>query len=376
MDPSNRKIRTALLGWYDREKRDLPWRASRDPYRILISEFMLQQTQVATVIPYYRRFLESFPSVASLARADETLVLKHWEGLGYYSRARNLLAAARIIDKEHGGRVPDTHEDIVRLPGIGRYTAAAVLSIAFGREVPVLDGNVKRVISRLLCLDENGRTATSEKRLWEAAERLLSRDRPGDFNQAMMELGATVCLPKSPGCGRCPVAKLCLAHREGRQEEFPPPKARVKAEKIEVSAAVISRNGKTYIQKRPADGLMGGLWEFPGGKLEAGESPEDALRREIMEELGAAIEIREKLMTLRHSYTRFSVTLHVYACRLGPGRLKPTCCEAWKWVFVDELAAYPFPAANVKILKHLAEQAALKPQGKRAGAKASARKKK
>jgi A/G-specific adenine glycosylase len=350
MPPSIRKIQSALLDWYDEKKRDLPWRASRDPYRILISEVMLQQTQVATVIPYYRRFVKAFPSIEALARASETRVLKHWEGLGYYSRARHLQAAARIIHKEHRGRVPDTLEEILKLPGIGRYTAAAVLSIAFDREHPVLDGNVKRVLSRLFCLAENGRSTGSEKRLWQTAEQLLARQRPGDFNQAMMELGATVCLPKNPRCSRCPAGLWCLAYQKGVPEEFPPAKARTTSEKIEVSAAVISRNGKMYIQKRPAGGLMGGLWEFPGGKLEEGESPEAALEREILEE--------EKLLTLKHSYTRFAVTLHVYRCHIGPGRLRPTCCDAWKWVALEELDTYPFPAANVKILKHLTGQAA------------------
>jgi len=353
MPPSARTIRAALLAWYDVHKRDLPWRKSADAYHILVSEFMLQQTQVATVIPYYRRFLKAFPSVEALARAPESRVLKHWEGLGYYSRARNLRQSARIIASEHGGRVPSAPGDLVRLPGIGRYTAAAVLSIAFGGKHPVLDGNVKRVVSRLFALAENGQTKTSENRLMEAAEGLLAPRRPGDFNQAMMELGATVCTAKNPTCESCPLTGLCLARTGNQVDRFPPPKTRKTAEKIEVSAAVIRRAGKVYIQQRPKGGLMGGLWEFPGGKLETGESPEAALEREILEELGVPVNIGEKLLTIKHSYTRFSVTLHVFSCRLEKGRLSPTCCAAWRWVSLDEIDAYPFPAANVKILQHL-----------------------
>jgi A/G-specific adenine glycosylase len=355
-EKSNNKISSALLRWFDSQKRDLPWRKTDDPYHILVSEFMLQQTQVKTVIPYYWRWLKSFPTLETLAAASETSILKHWEGLGYYSRARNLKETARIIHQEHDSQVPSDYESLIKLPGIGRYTAGAILSIAFNQNFPVLDGNIKRVLSRLFCMKEDGQTSASEKCLWQKAEQLLPVSRPGDFNQAVMELGATLCLPKAPLCLSCPLAAICKANEQEVQENFPPAKKKSPTEKIQVSAAVIRRGGKTYIQKRIQGGLMGGLWEFPGGKLEQGETPEDCLLREIREELGVDVLIRQKLMTIKHSYTRFRVTLHVYLCRLPSGRLRPSCCEEWRWASTEEILAYPFPAANVKILNYLTEQ--------------------
>ena len=348
-----KSIQASLLKWYRQEKRDLPWRDTQDPYRILVSEFMLQQTQVKTVIPYYQRWIKSFPTATALARAREASVLKHWEGLGYYSRARNLHRSAKMIVKEFQNHVPDTWDEILKLPGVGRYTAGAVLSIAFNQNVPVLDGNVKRVLSRLFCIRENGANSTSEKRLWQVAEKLVPSGAPGDFNQALMELGATVCLPQKPLCLLCPLNAICLAKRDGVQEKFPPAKIKAATKKIEVSAAVIQRNGKTYIQQRPQKGLMGGLWEFPGGKLNKGESPEDCLEREIREELGVQITIKQKILTIKHSYTQFRVTLHVFTCYLKPGRIRATSCDQWKWVSLKDINQYPFPAANVKILKYL-----------------------
>ncbi len=342
-----------LLDWFDREKRSMPWRDTRDPYRILVSEMMLQQTQVKTVIPYYERWVAAFPTVHKLAAAREARVLKLWEGLGYYSRARNLHRAAKQIVKDHAGDVPNTLDAILTLPGVGRYTAGAVLSIAHDKSIPVLDGNVKRVLSRWFCLDENGQNKASENKLWQTAERLIPGRRAGDFNQAVMELGATLCLPQNPLCLLCPVHTACEAKKQGVQERYPPAKIRTPTKKITVSAAVIRRNGKIYIQKRPQKGLMGGLWEFPGGKIEKQETPEDGLVREIREELGVEVSLKEKFMTVKHSYTQFRVTLHVFLCTLTKGRLRPTSCDAWKWVPLAEMDRYPFPAANAKILDKL-----------------------
>jgi A/G-specific adenine glycosylase len=346
-------IRKKLLTWYDKTKRDLPWRETDDPYHIWVSEIMLQQTQVKTVLPYYTRWVKTFPTVEKLASAQEQKVLKLWEGLGYYSRARNLRKAAGIVVKEMGGRIPDTVEGLLGLPGVGRYTAGAIASIAFGLKAPVLDGNVKRVVSRLFRLNENGTTAASEKHLWQVVENLLPVRRVGDFNQSLMELGATVCTPKSPACLECPLRTSCKAALKGDVERFPPARRRVQIKKIEVSAAVILKNGKTYIQQRMEGGLMGGLWEFPGGKLEIGETPEECLKREIREELGVGATRLKKIMTVKHSYTRFRVILHVFRCCLNKGRLHPTGCKQWKWVPPSRLSAYPFPAANVKILEYL-----------------------
>ncbi|NIP99352.1 MAG: A/G-specific adenine glycosylase [Nitrospinaceae bacterium] len=348
-----RKLQNALLKWFGTARREMPWRETADPYAIWVSEIMLQQTQVATVIPYFERWMRSFPTVHKLARAREDTVLKHWEGLGYYSRARNLHRTAKTVVRDHGGRLPDSHDALMQLPGIGRYTAGAILSIAFGQAVPVLDGNVKRVLSRLFTVSGNGRPGTAETRLWDLSSQLVPDKNPGDFNQALMELGATVCLPKKPMCLLCPVQSSCQAYRNGVVDQFPPPRVRPPAKKIEVSAAVITRNGKVFIQQRPKKGLMGGLWEFPGGKRRPKETEEQCLKREIREELGIPVVIAKKLMTIRHSYTQFRVTLNVFWCPWQSGRIRATQCEQWKWVRYADLNDYTFPAANVKIVQTL-----------------------
>ena len=355
----SKTLQKKLLTWYEKEKREMPWRNDLNPYRILVSEFMLQQTQVNTVIPYFERWMKSFPTLKKLAQAQESTVLKHWEGLGYYSRARNLKKTAQIILKDYSGKVPDSMDEILKLPGIGRYTAGAILSIAYGQKVPVLDGNVKRVLSRIFLLKENGSNRQSENILWMTINSLLPETGSGDFNQAFMELGATVCLPKNPLCLLCPLKQNCKAQKTGEQDLYPPRKQKTPPIKIEVSAAVILRRKKIYIQKRKVGGLMGGLWEFPGGKFEPGESAEQCLNREIKEEMGIALHIDEKLMTVKHSYTRFRVTLHVFLCRIRSGRVSPTQCDEWVWVKREELDTYSFPAANVKIIKNLMNHQAL-----------------
>ncbi|MDH5763185.1 MAG: A/G-specific adenine glycosylase [Nitrospinota bacterium] len=350
---AKRKIQKTLLDWFDREQRDMPWRGSRDPYPIWVSEIMLQQTQVITVIPYFERWMKSFPTLQKLARSREETVLKHWEGLGYYSRARNLHQAAKRVVKEHQGKVPDTYEQLIKLPGIGRYTAGAILSIAFDQREPVLDGNVKRVLSRLFVMQGNGVPSAHESRLWDTSAGLVPAQRPGDFNQAMMELGATVCLPKKPLCLVCPLQKQCEAQLQGKVDQFPAPKTRTPAKKIEVSAAVITRSGKVYIQQRLHGGLMGGLWEFPGGKRKPRETEEACLIREIQEELGISVTISKKLMTIKHSYTQFRVALTVFWCPWQSGRIRATQCEQWKWVKYEDLNDFTYPAANAKIVKFL-----------------------
>jgi A/G-specific adenine glycosylase len=350
---SKKTMQKKLLKWYGEEKREMPWRNSRNPYSILVSEFMLQQTQVKTVIPYFERWMKSFSTLKKLAQAHDSTVLKHWEGLGYYSRARNLKKTAQIILQDYSGKVPDSMTEIMKLPGIGRYTAGAILSIAFDKKVPVLDGNVKRVLSRLFLLKENGGVRESENILWEIMENLLPDSESGNFNQAFMELGATVCLPKNPLCILCPLKQDCKGQKFGQQNSYPRKKQKPSSIKINVSAAVILRREKIYIQKRKIGGLMGGLWEFPGGKFLLGESPEQCLHREINEELGVALHIDKKLMVIKHSYTRFRVTLHVFLCRIDSGQISPTHCDEWSWVKAEELHTYPFPAANVKVVKSL-----------------------
>lgn len=350
---AKRNLQKTLLKWYDREQRDMPWRGTGHPYAIWVSEIMLQQTQVKTVIPYFERWMKSFPNLEKLARSREETVIKHWEGLGYYSRARNLHRAAKIVVKDYKGRVPDNYGALIQLPGIGRYTAGAILSIAFDQPVPVLDGNVKRVLSRLFVMQSNGVPSAHENRLWETSAQLVPSQRPGDFNQALMELGATVCLPKKPLCLICPLQTKCEAQLRGEVDRFPTPRARARTQKIEVSAAVITRGGKVFIQQRKHGGLMGGLWEFPGGKRKPEETEEACLKREIKEELGIPVTISRKLMTIKHSYTQFRVTLNVFLCPWLSGRIRATQCEQWKWVPYKNLNQYTFPAANAKIVKTL-----------------------
>jgi A/G-specific adenine glycosylase len=259
-------MRRALLGWYDRAARDLPWRRTRDPYAIWVSEAMLQQTTVDTVVPYYERFLSRYPDAASLALADEDALLAVWSGLGYYRRARLLKAGAGRIVVEHGGRVPSRLEEIRALPGVGRYTAGAIASIAFGVMTPVVDGNVVRVLSRLFAIPPNPRSSETAAReeIWRLADGLVPAPRPGDWNQALMELGATVCRPARPACGACPVARDCAALAEGDPTRYPSPKKRPDVVRASAALVVIERGGRILLVRRPGTEILGGLWELPG----------------------------------------------------------------------------------------------------------------
>ncbi len=346
-------LRRALLGWFRKHARDLPWRRTRNPYRIWLSEIMLQQTRVETVEPYYRRFLETFPTVGTLADAKPDRVLKLWEGLGYYTRARNLHRTAKVVTTEHAGRFPRTAKALQQLPGVGRYTAGAIASIAFSEAAPILDGNVKRVLARIFdiqaCIDETD----TVNRLWDLATELVPKKDPGDFNQSMMELGARICTPRSPDCTACPIRAHCAAHASGRQEKLPIRRKRKPIPHYQIVVAAIRRNGRYLIGKRPPDGLLGGLWEFPGGKVERGESRPAALRREVAEECGIAIAVGRKIASVDHAYTHFKITLHAYACEPAGGRIRAKYHDALKWVPPSQFDRYAFPAANHKFLSRL-----------------------
>lgn len=344
----------ALLQWYCATRRDLPWRRTRNIYRIWVSEVMLQQTQVAAATPYYRRFLARFPTVAALAASPLDDVLKAWEGLGYYGRARNLHAAARQVVTAHGGRVPRTPATFRRLPGVGDYIAAAVLSIAAGEPLPVVDGNVLRVWARWRCLREDVRTARARNRIRRELAAVIPAAAPGDFNQALMELGARVCVPRTPRCAECPLARRCAARRTGEAAALPVRAVRRAAPLRRVVVAVIVRRGRVFIQQRPADGFLGGLWEFPGGKIEPGETPETALARECREEIGVAPAAIAPLAEVRHAYSHFRAHLHVFVCRLGRGAA-PRAAAAGRWVTAAELDDYAFPGANRKFFPQLRE---------------------
>ncbi len=347
-------FRDLLLDWYRRNKRDLRWRDSDEPYHIWVSEIMLQQTRADQMGAYFDRFISAFPTVRDLASASEDEVLKIWEGLGYYARARNLHKAARRLLAERGGRLPDTFKELADLPGIGPYTAAAVSSIAFDRDHPVLDGNVTRVLCRILRLEEDPRKAATRAILIAAGERLLPPGKAGDFNQAMMELGARLCTPSRPRCGVCPLNALCRARAELEDPSALPRKApRREKPHYQVAAGLIRKGGKLLIARRPAEGMLGGLWEFPGGKQEPGESLEECLVREIREELDIAIEVEEFLLSVDHGYSHFSITLHAFAARYRHGRPRAVGCADWRWIDPNELEDFAFPRADRRIIEHL-----------------------
>lgn len=348
------RIQQALLAWYAAGARDLPWRRSRDPYAIWVSEIMLQQTQVETVRPYYERFLRRFPTVERLARARLDTVLKLWEGLGYYSRARNMHSAARQIVTRYDGQLPRTKDELLSLPGIGNYTAGAIASIAFGGREPVVDGNVTRVLCRLFRIRTEPSQNETRKQLWQLAEALLPTKRVGDFNQALMELGSEVCLPRKPLCADCPLREVCQAKQHGEQALIPARKPRKSIPSYTVVVGVIyDRCGRVLIDKRKPEGLLGGLWEFPGGKQEPGESLETALQREVREELGIRIQIIRPLIVVDHAYSHFRIRLHAFECRHVSGTPRCISCSEAKWIAPASLKRYAFPAANSKIIAAL-----------------------
>jgi A/G-specific adenine glycosylase len=343
-----------LLAWFAAYARDLPWRRNRTPYRVWLAEVMLQQTQVDAVIPYYERFLARFPTVESLAGASLEEVLKLWEGLGYYARARNLRAAARKIVVEHDGQFPETFEDLLALPGVGRYTAGAVASIAFGQDVPAVDGNVRRVLARVFAIQEDVARSRVQRELEALATSLLPPGQAGAFNEALMELGATICTPRAPGCGHCPLRELCQAWAEGDPESLPIKRSRKRVPHYEVAAAVAcDAAGRVLVAQRNADDMLGGLWEFPGGRREDGETLEECLAREMREELAVVVEVGEQLLIVKHAYTHFRITLHAFRCRIVSG--EPCCldCAAFRWVAPSELDALPMSMADRKIAQVL-----------------------
>ena len=356
LEKSAPALRQALLGWYGEQGRDLPWRRSRDPYAIWISEIMLQQTQVKTVLPYYQRWLTTFPTVVDLAKAEQQAVLKAWEGLGYYARARNLHKTAQVIVEQHGGVFPKDFEAAIALPGIGRTTAGGILSAAYNLPVAILDGNVKRVLARLVALPRPPAKAMDQ--LWRLSEQILDPQQPRDFNQAIMDLGATLCTRHRPACLLCPWQTHCTAYRQNLQSQLPMSETRAPLPHKHIGVAVIyGSDGRILIDRRKQEGLLGGLWEFPGGKIEPNETVEACVQREIKEELNIEIAVNDRLITVSHAYSHFKVTLNVFNCTYLSGEPQPIECDEIKWVTLDEIDNYPFPKANSQIINAIKQRA-------------------
>ena len=350
-------VKNKLLPWFAANKRSMPWRSKRTPYRVWISELMLQQTRVDQATPYFHRFIKRFPSLKSLAEASQEDVLKQWEGLGYYSRARNLHKAAQILVEEHRGRFPSCPEEIIKLPGIGSYTAAAIGSLAFNLNMAVLDGNVIRVLSRLFAYEKNTRSTAAKKELQQLADDLLVIGDAGNYNEAMMELGATVCMPKNPQCPACPLARSCLGKKTGTPTDFPLKTPKKKVPHIIVGAAVVTdRKGEVLITQRRSEDMLGGLWEFPGGKQEAGETIQECIARELKEELGIEIEVGSFLVTVKHAYSHFTMDLHTYFAKIKSGRPKVIECQNFQWLEISNLRKVPYSKADLKIIDELEKQ--------------------
>jgi A/G-specific adenine glycosylase len=350
--PDPRWVRRQLLYWFDRHARDLPWRRTRDPYVIWISEVMLQQTQVASVIPYFERFLRAFPSLSALAEAGEPQVLRLWEGLGYYSRARNLHRAARLLTAEHAGHLPNDPELLRQLPGFGRYTANAVLSQAFDRRLPILEANSRRVLCRLLGVRGDPRQADVQTQLWKAAETLLPVKRVGAFNQALMELGALICTPAKPHCAHCPLARRCQARLAGLQDAIPVRAKRPASVHVDEIAVALMRVGQVLLVRRPDGGRWAGLWEFPHVEQEPLESLDLGTRR-LLAALGLRGDVHGELATIRHAVTRFHITLTCVRAQWRSGEFASDFYLEGRWVDPADLSAYPISAPQRRLAAKL-----------------------
>lgn len=337
----------SLLKWYYKHKRDLPWRRTKDPYRIWVSEMMLQQTTVTAVIPFYERWFQSFPTLDDLAKAELQQVLKVWQGLGYYARAKNLHKAANVVRQQHGGILPRDPQAVRALPGFGPYSTGSVLSIAYDLPLKIIDANVRRVVMRILARQGLADTK-QDKAVEEFLHTVFPQKSAGDFNQALMELGALVCR-KEPLCILCPVNKSCRAFAQGIQDIIPTPKQRT-IKDVSAVIAIIEKQGKFFIQKRPPKGLFADLWEFPGGKIEKGESKVRALAREVKEELNVKVVSSRHLFDVVQFYTQFRANLSVFYCKTDQW---PRTDSTHKWVGLSALHQYPMPSGSAKIVDKL-----------------------
>jgi A/G-specific adenine glycosylase len=341
------RLATRLLNWYQKNKRAMPWRDHPNPYAVWVSEIMLQQTRVETVIPYFEKWMKLFPSIKALASADERTVLNAWEGLGYYSRARNLHKAAKITAEKFGGELPRDLDDLRSLPGIGRYTVGAIASMAFKMDEPTLDGNLRRVFSRVYDVDEFADSPAGEKILWGLAAENLPKGQAGDYNQALMDLGATICLPRNPRCLLCPLMAICKARQNGTQDLRPVLKAKKLVPQYVNAAAVIIERGRVLLSQRPVDGLLGGMWEFPNVRVE--DDPASELANAIHAAYRLKVRKKEALGIVQHGYTHFKVTVHAFRCE----SVSIPKDKNLKWVKLTELNEYPMGKVDRQIAQKL-----------------------
>jgi A/G-specific adenine glycosylase len=345
-----------LVAAFRRRHRAMPWRDDPRPYNVWISEIMLQQTRVETVIPYYRRFLDRFPDVRALAAADGQDVLRLWEGLGYYSRARNLHRAARELVAHHGGALPRTAAELQALPGIGTYTAAAIASIAFGEPAPVVDGNVLRVFARFWCLRRPVRQPAVARDIRARLEPVIRGLDPSAFNQGVMELGALVCTPSRPRCPVCPLRADCGALRRGLTARLPVTARPAPLPHQEIAVGVVRRRGRLLLARRRDDQMLGGLWEFPGGKREPGETLAQCAARELREETGLRVRAGQPYPAVEHAYSHFRITLTAFRCAAPAGRARPRSAAELKWIPPGDLPRYPMPKANRTIARAILDE--------------------
>ncbi|MBI3410124.1 MAG: A/G-specific adenine glycosylase [Planctomycetes bacterium] len=361
-NPSLRVTRRRLLAWFAKYARDLPWRHTRDPYAIWVAEVMLQQTQVAAVIPYYGKFLAAFPSIAALAGAKEQDVLRLWQGLGYYRRARDLYHAARALCTTHGGELPDDAEALGRLPGLGRYTVNAILSQAFHRPVPILETNSVRVLCRLLGVRDDPKKSVVRRRLWQASEALVPVHAPGQFNQALMELGALICTPAQPACGECPLARHCEARRTGTVQEIPRTSRSARIEEVDEVALALRKDTRMLLVQRPPAGRWANMWELPHGHLKKNETHKRGAKR-LLKALGFTGNPGGRIAAVRHTVTRFRITLNCMAVERPRGRFCAGLYVRARWLTPSDMHGYPISTPQRRLIKMLGERKRLSKSG-------------
>ncbi len=344
------QFRKALLKWFNKNQRKLPWRKTKNPYHIWVAEVMLQQTQVKKVLEYYESFIEQFPDVTTLAKSSLQQVLKSWEGMGYYARTRNLHKAAQIIVTEKEGVIPENYNEFKELPGAGSYITAAVLSQSFNAFYAVVDGNVKRVLSRVFLIDKPINLPSSYSIFKEWAESLLDRQKPGAFNQAMMELGAIICRPQKPKCDICPIPSFCIAFKNNQQNNYPIAVPSRAIPEFHIAVGIIHKDNHILIIQRQPEGLLGGMWEFPGGRLSPGENAELACVRKIKEKVNLEVEVNYLFTKINHAYSHFKIMVDVFDCRYRSGTVVLNGPFDHRWITIEGIDLYPFHAANHKFI--------------------------